>query len=229
MKVQGQTTKCPKLREKAMNKFFASIAGIALMGAIGATTAQAQSVHIKIEKPGKSIEIKHGQPAPKPADDCNDGHYITVKKKVWIEGHYDTVCENVWIPPTCKIVEERVWVPATCRIVEERVYVPAQHVTVKERRVDHCGHVYYVNVCQVVPAHYKTVQKEVHVPGFFKCVQREVHVPGRYEKVEKKVYVAGRYEIVEERVFVKHDHGHAKPKVEHKETISVPRGGRSTR
>lgn len=216
-----------------MNKFFASIAGIALMGAIGAGTVQAQGVHIKIQKPGKTIEIKHGQPAPKPAEDCNDGHYITVKKKVWVEGHYDTVCENVWIPPTCKMVEECIWVPPTCKIVEERVYVPAKTITVKERRVDHCGNVYYVNVCKVIPAHYDTIQKEVHVPGYHKKVMKEVHVPGRYEKVEKQVFVPGRYEIVEERVFVKnnggghgHGHAHGHVKVEHTAPARSPRSTR---
>lgn len=214
-----------------MNKFFAAIAGIALMGAIGATTAQAQGVHIKIEKPGKTIEIKHGKPAPKPADDCND-HYIVVKKKVWIDAHYETVCENVWIPASCKMVEECVWVPATCKIVEERVYVPARHITVKERRVNHCGVVYYVNVCKVVPAHYDTIQKEVHVPGYHKKFMKEVHVPGHYEKVERQVYVAGHFDIVEERVLVKGNgggHGHGHGKIEHRETVSAPRSPRSTR
>jgi len=200
-----------------MNKFIASIAGILLIGAVGAGTAQAQGVHVRIDKPGKSVEIKTGGHANQ------GGEYITVKKKVWHEGHYDIVCENVWIPASCKIVEECIWVPASCKIVSERVYVPAKTVTVKERRVDHCGVVFYVNVCKVIPAHYETVNREVHVPGYHKTIQKEVHVPGHYEKVERKVFVPGHYDIVEERVLVNNGGGH-----NHRETVAAPRG-RSTR
>jgi len=235
-----------------MNKLFASIAGIVLMGAVGAGTAQAQGVQIKIGHGDHHVEIDTRKPAkPAPADNCDDGQYVTVKKKVWVDGCYTTVCEDVWVPASCRIVEEqvyvlascklieeKVWVAATCKIIEERVYVAATTQIVKERRVDRHGCVVYVNVCKTVPAHYDTIQKHVDVPGHYECrtrevrvaahydtVQKRVEVAGHFEKREKQVYVAGHFDIVEERVFVKnngHDH-------DHRETVSAPRSPRSTR
>lgn len=185
-----------------MNKLIAGIAGMVLIGAIGAGTAQAQGVNIRIEKGNKTVEINAGRPAPRVAP---QGHYITVKKKVWVEARYETVYENVWVPGTCEVIVEQVLIPASCKIITERVWVPGHYVTVCETRVDARGRAYHVDVRRYVPGSYQTRQREVHVPARYETRQRHVDIPGRYEKREKRVLVPGHFKVVEERVFVQAD------------------------
>lgn len=181
-----------------MKALLTACAGMLLIGAVGASDLNAQRVSVQINKGNKQVEVNAGRGAevritreqPKPS-----GHYVTVKEKVWHPGHYKTVTERVWVP------EEH-------KIVIERVYVPAETITVRERRVDHCGNVYFVNVCKTIPAHYKNVEKCVVIPGHF-C------------EVRKQVWVEGHYDIIEKQVWVEHDkpgngHGHGHGHVSHK-------------
>jgi hypothetical protein len=197
-----------------MNKIFAAAAGMMLIGAIGAGTVQAQSVNIRIEKNDRTVEINAGH---------KGGHYITVKKKVWVEGCYQTVCEDVWVPAVCQVINEQVYVPASCRIVEEQVWVPGQYVTVQERRVDAHGCVFHVSVRKFVAGHYECRKREVHVAAHYETRQRHVDIPGHFEKRERKVYVAGHFKVVEERVFV------ADKTPEPRRQVQAPRTARSTR
>lgn len=168
-----------------MKALFTACAGLLLIGAVGASDLSAQRVSVKINKGHKSVEVNTGRgdsnvrvtrEAPQPKH--QGGHYITVKEKVWHPGHYKTVTERVWVP------EEH-------KTVIERVYVPAETIVVRERRVDHCGRVYFVNVCKTIPAHYKNVEKCVVIPGHFCEVQKKVWVEGHHDIVEKRVWVEG--------------------------------------
>ncbi|MCC7507773.1 MAG: hypothetical protein IT464_00180 [Planctomycetes bacterium] len=167
-----------------MKALLTAFAGILMIGAVGASGLNAQGVSVRINKGNKSVEVNTGRGGGRierdqPKHQPQAGHYITVKKKVWHPGHYETV-------------SERVYVPATTKTVIERVYVPAETYTVRERRVDSCGHVFFVNVCKTIPAHYKNVEK---------CVV----VPAHYDTCERQVWVEGHYDIVEERGWVKGD------------------------
>ena len=147
-----------------MKTLFAALAGFALIGAVGATQVNAQGVRIDIRKADKHVVIDtHRSPThtstrtqPQPLRQPErvvkqpSGHFITVQKKVWIAGHY----------------EHR----------DVQVLVPGKHIDVRERRVDHCGNIYFVNVCKFIPAHYETVCKEVFVPGRFEIREERVWV-----------------------------------------------------
>lgn len=145
-----------------MKPLLAALAGFALIGAVGATQMNAQGVRIDIHKADKHVVIDtrssnrtSTRTAPAPLRQPErvekpSGHFITVKKKVWVPGHY----------------EHR----------DVKVLVPGKHIDVRERRVDNCGHVYYVNVCKFIPAHYETVCKEVYVPGCYEVREERVWV-----------------------------------------------------
>jgi hypothetical protein len=140
-----------------MKPILAALAGFALIGAIGATQVNAQSVRVNIEKGNKRVQISTGERStradfrePVQTPKKPSGHYITVTKKVWVPGHYITEHKDVW--------------------------VPARYEVVRERRVDACGNVFYVSVKKLIPGHYECREVKTYVPGHYKTVQEKVWV-----------------------------------------------------
>ncbi|MCB9932460.1 MAG: hypothetical protein H6841_03470 [Planctomycetes bacterium] len=140
-----------------MKTLLAALAGFALVGAVGATQVDAQSVRVNINRHGKSVEVNTGRSTrseefrkPERVEKQPSGHYITVQKKVWIPGHYITEHKDVW--------------------------VPGHYDIVKERRVDHCGNVFYVSVKKFHPGHYECREVQTFVPGRYECREERVWV-----------------------------------------------------
>ena len=125
-----------------MKTLLATLAGFALVGAIGASQVSAQS-----HRSTRRENFRHAEKVEKKQA---SGYWTTVDEHVWVEGYYKTEHQDVWVAGHYDIVKEARTDCHGC------VY----YVSVKKW---HPGHYECQEVCVWVPGYYKCVQKQVWV------------------------------------------------------------------
>ncbi len=193
-----------------MFKPTAVLMGVLMLGAVAGQLDAQVNVRIRKDTGSRSVEVKVGERNDREdlrekggRDNRRDNDRGIGQERVWVEdfeiveesyqeaGHYEMVEKQVFVEAKHVKVTERFWVAETHVMVEECVYVAGQHVTRRVAKKDRCGHTYYINVCEWVPAHHEKRMVEKCIPGHFE--NREVCkvIPAHYETVCERVFIEG--------------------------------------